>query len=83
MKAFNYIIELSLGSLHKWNHFKLHKYGEYKHLVWGKISVRFGPIQYCEECGIENGLESLCQTCYEYNFCECGIRLCLRNYNRY
>jgi len=75
MKLFNYIIEPSLRSLHKWNHFKLHRRGECKHLVWGKISILYGPLQYCEECEVENGLEVLCQTCYDNLYCECGQKL--------
>lgn len=76
MKVFNYIIEPSLGSRHNFAHFKVHKRGEVRHLVWGKVSVLFGPVQYCEECETENGLSTLCDKCQEHYFCECGSRLC-------
>lgn len=77
MKIFNYIIEPSLNSRHPFNHFKIHKRSrETRHLVWGKISVLFGPEQFCEECEKNIGLQLIhCDECYENLFCECGQRL--------
>jgi len=77
MKLFGYIIEPSLSSRHSFNHFRLHKRGSgTRHLVWGKISVLYGPEQFCEECEANIGLRlNLCDSCHENAFCECGNRL--------
>jgi len=75
MKLFGYIFKFSNKAKWNWKHFKLHKRGKIRHLVWGKFSILFGPIQYCSECEIETGLETICQECQEYYFCECGQRL--------
>lgn len=68
MRAFNYVLEISLGSRHKWNHFRLHRHRTgphwsfghiyWRHLVWGPISVIFGqphlvPVIVCKACGEE------------------------------
>jgi predicted amidophosphoribosyltransferase len=75
MKLFGCIVESSLRSRHKWNHFKIHK-GHTRHLVWGKISIQYGPEQFCEECEKSIGLSSpLCDECDENLYCECGQRL--------
>lgn len=56
MKLFNYVIEASLTSRHKWSHFKIHKRDMYSHLVWGKLSVIYGQphleeVAVCAVCG--------------------------------
>ena len=77
MKLFNYIIEPNFRSRHSFNHFKIHRRGSgTKHLVWGKISILFGPEQFCEECDKNIGLDlNYCDECHEHLFCECGSRL--------
>lgn len=76
MKVFNHIVEGGFRSLHSWNHFRIHgSKGNPRHLVWGKLSMYYGPVQYCEECGKENGLDAVCEECHENLFCECGQRL--------
>lgn len=75
MKILNYTVEVSFHSLQPINHFKVHSRGLYKHLVWYKLSALWGPTGACEECGIETGLEALCQPCYDHFYCECGVRL--------
>lgn len=77
MKLFGYLIEPSLRSLHSFSHFKIHKRSrETRHLVWGKISVRYGDEQFCEECECSIGLNlNYCDECYEHLFCECGQSL--------
>lgn len=79
MRIFNFIVEPSLRSLQPWTHFKIHGYGKGnpRHLVWGKLSVNYGPVQYCEECEKETGLNAVCDACYENNYCECGRKLCI------
>lgn len=77
MKLFGYIIESSLNSKHLFKHFKVHKRGAgIKHLVWGKLSIIFGPEQFCEACDISTGLQlNYCDDCYSHHFCECGNKL--------
>lgn len=75
MKLLNYIVEANLRSLQPITHFKIHKRPGYKHLVWWKLSVLYGWNQQCEECRVDVGLETLCESCFEHLFCECGQRL--------
>jgi hypothetical protein len=75
MKLLNYTIEASLRSRQPITHFKVHRYRTYKHLVWWNLSVLYGQTQQCEECETETGLETLCEACNEYYYCECGTRL--------
>lgn len=78
MKALGYVIESNGRSLQPITHFKIHRYhprAKIRHLVWWRFSVMYGPVQYCEECETETGLEAFCQDCFERHFCECGQRL--------
>lgn len=45
----DYSIQIQLSARHKWTHFKIHKYENYSHLVWGKLSVIYG-YPACSEC---------------------------------
>lgn len=78
MRALSYTIEANLRSLQPITHFKIHRYhrnNPVRHLVWWKLSVMWSPTQFCEECNVETGLESMCEDCYTHHFCECGQRL--------
>jgi len=73
---FGYKYEFSLTAKHPWSHIKLHKHTQYYHFVWGKISFQWARVEHCEECSIETDLgETLCDECYQHNYCECGTRL--------
>lgn len=58
MKLLNHIVEVRMSSRRPWTHFKVHRYGLYRHLVWGKLSVIYGqphlmPITVCAHCNEE------------------------------
>ena len=74
--ALGYAVKASLGSRHSFTHFKVHVNNTYRHLVWGKVSVLFGPKHYCQECDVSLYLGDVyCDACHEELFCECGQRL--------
>lgn len=55
MRIFDHELEIRLSSLHKWSHFRIHKYDMHRHIVWGKLSIIFGQphleeIEICAEC---------------------------------
>jgi len=76
MKILNHKFLIEFNSLQPITHFRLHRYPHYSHLVWWKLSVLFGVENTCNECNGETELgETVCQSCYENNHCECGQRL--------
>jgi hypothetical protein len=74
MRFLNYVIEPSLRSLQPITHFKINRYPGHsmRHLVWWKLSVQYGPVQHCEYCEVDTGLETICDPCFEHHYCECG-----------
>jgi hypothetical protein len=77
MKLFGYIVEADLRARHSFTHLKIHRRSnDTRHLVWGKLSIIYGPEQFCEYCNANIGLDlGLCDKCHENAYCECGNRL--------
>jgi hypothetical protein len=76
MDLFGYEFNFSSHAKRAFNDLKVFKKRDYTHIVWFKFSIIFGAQNYCEECEIRTELgETLCNECYEHNYCECGNEL--------
>lgn len=78
MKLLNHTVEANLRARCKITNFKIHRrrHSPVRHLVWWRLSLQYGPTQFCEECEADIGLQdTYCDACHEHHFCECGQRL--------
>lgn len=73
MKLFNHVLEIDTRSRQPWNHFRVHRYGMHKHIVWGKFSIIVGQphleeITVCSNCDEE--IRTLTSGDEIWNYCE-------------
>lgn len=72
---FDYELEFSTNARWGWNHFKIHRYDTYNHIVWGKISIIWGQPDLMEEYTCDYCLEPAQMIGEDgIDYCEsCGI----------
>lgn len=76
MRLLGYTVEGDLRARCPITRLTVHKNRTYKHLVWGRLSVVWGPTRSCEHCGADSRFEDYCDECHWHFYCECGQELC-------